>query len=73
MQKFFAQRAGKDNKYTKNARVSAQKSQMGRSHWEKAQKNSTAPPTAPNTMKPRSSPPPRSMRKEKAAAPAVRQ
>ena len=73
MQKFFAQRAGKDNKYTKNARVSAQKSQIGRSHEENAQKNSTAPPTVPSTMKPRSSPPPRFMRKEKTAAPVARQ
>ena len=73
MQKFFVHRAGAASRRTSSARVSAQKVHTGRSIWEKVQKKITAPPRAPSTMKPRSSPSPRRSRNKNAAAPTIRQ
>ena len=56
MQKFFSHWSGRAHRCRKNARVSTQKSHRGRSREDSRQKNSTAPPRAPNTTYPRSRP-----------------
>lgn len=73
MQKFLVHFAGRHKSLAKKARVSAQKAHTGRSIWEKAQKNSTAPLTAPTMIKPLSCPDPRRRRKRNIAPPTARQ
>nr|WP_325303330.1 hypothetical protein [uncultured Dysosmobacter sp.] len=73
MQNFLIQPKGRAVRRPSSASVSAQNSHSGRSIWEQAQKYTTAPPRAPRTMNPRSSPSPRSSRKVKDAAPTPRQ
>lgn len=73
LQKFFVQRRGRHKSSAKKASVSAQKLHTGRSSSEKAQKNSTAPPSAPTITKPRSWPDPRRTRNRNMAPPTARQ
>lgn len=73
MKKFFVHIMGMDNRRAKYAIVSAQKAHTGRSSAEKMPKNSTAPPSAPNTTKPRSCPSAPRRRKRNTAVPAKRQ
>lgn len=73
MKKFFVHRRGRHKSSAKKASVSAQKAHTGRSSSEKAQKNSTAPPSAPTMIKPRSWPDPRRSRNRNMAPPTVRQ
>lgn len=73
MQNRTRDRKGIASMRTNSAKVSAQKTHTGPSRGEKAQKNSVAPPAAPSTMKPRSTPSPRRRRKRKAAQPTARQ
>ncbi len=73
MQKILAHRAGRQSILHKKASVSAQKAHKGRKSSEKAQKNSTAPPRAPTSTKPRSCPAPRRSRKRNMTLPTIRQ
>ncbi len=73
MQKILVHQTGKQISRHKKASVSAQKAHNGRKGSEKMQKNSTAPPSAPTSIKPRSCPDPRRSRKRNIAHPTVRQ